>query len=97
LLVVQQKPTIDVRHTDDAGSTRTTTRDDLPTMCEHRPTCPDAHACDHDAARIVASHPEQGWHLLCNGVLIFDDSGELLPDGQALGPRRVLPPSCSAA
>jgi Family of unknown function (DUF5999) len=66
-------------------------------MCEHRPTCPEASACDHDAARIVASHPEQGWHLLCNGVLLFDDSGELLPDGQALAPRRVAPPSRSAA
>jgi hypothetical protein len=26
----------------------------------------------------VASHPEQGWSLLCNGVLVFDDGGELL-------------------
>jgi len=30
------------------------------------------------AARVVASHPEQGWSLLCNGVLLFDDGGELL-------------------
>jgi hypothetical protein len=66
-------------------------------MCPHRPTCPEAHACDHDAARIVASHPEQGWHLLCNGVLLFDDSGELLPDGSALAPRRVAPPTRHAA
>jgi len=27
----------------------------------------------------VASHPEQGWTLLCNGVVLFDDGGELLP------------------
>jgi hypothetical protein len=27
----------------------------------------------------VASHPEQGWSLLCNGVVLFDDGGELLP------------------
>jgi hypothetical protein len=65
------------------------------TMCSHQPVCPQADACDHDAARIVASHPEQGWHLLCNGVLIFDDNGELLPDGRALAPRRVAPPQAA--
>jgi hypothetical protein len=27
----------------------------------------------------VASHPEQGWSLLCNGVVLFDDGGELQP------------------
>jgi hypothetical protein len=27
----------------------------------------------------VASHPEQGWSLLCNGVVLFDDGGELPP------------------
>jgi len=32
----------------------------------------------------VAYHPEQGWGLLCNAVVIFDDSGELLPDGRAV-------------
>ena len=46
--------------------------------CHHRPRCPDALAPDRAAARIVASHPEQGWSLLCNGVLLFDDGGELL-------------------
>jgi hypothetical protein len=34
----------------------------------------------------VASHPEQGWSLLCNGVIVFDDMGEILPGG------RVTPP-----
>jgi len=34
----------------------------------------------------MASHPEQGWSLLCNGVVIFDDGGALLPGG------RVVPP-----
>ena len=47
--------------------------------CHHRPRCPDALAPDRWAARIVTSHPEQGWSLLCNGVLLFDDGGELLP------------------
>jgi len=27
----------------------------------------------------VAAHPEQGWSLLCNGVIVFDDLGEILP------------------
>ena len=46
--------------------------------CQHRPTCPDALAADRSAARAVASHPEQGWSLLCNGVVLFDDGGQLL-------------------
>ena len=52
-------------------------------MCTHQPTCPEAHASDHDAARVVSSHPEQGWSLLCNGVVVFEDYGELAPDGTA--------------
>jgi hypothetical protein len=32
----------------------------------------------------VSRHPEQGWSLLCNGVVLFDDDGELLPDGQVV-------------
>ncbi|HEX6528128.1 MAG TPA: DUF5999 family protein [Streptosporangiaceae bacterium] len=38
-------------------------------------------APDRHAARTVAGHPEQGWALLCNGVVLFDDGGELLPAG----------------
>jgi hypothetical protein len=30
---------------------------------------------------MIAYHPEQGWGLLCNGVIVFDDTGELLPNG----------------
>ncbi|MEF2526848.1 DUF5999 family protein [Streptomyces sp. CS62] len=41
-------------------------------MCSHQPPCPSADSADHDAARVVASHPEQGWSLLCNGLLVFD-------------------------
>ncbi|GAA4084773.1 DUF5999 family protein [Actinomadura miaoliensis] len=51
-------------------------------MCQHQPPCPPATAPDHHTARLVAYHPEQGWGLLCNGVLIFDDGGELTPDGR---------------
>jgi hypothetical protein len=53
-------------------------------MCQHQPPCPRADARDHQAARLVAFHPEQGWGLLCNGVVIFDDTGELLPDRRSI-------------
>ena len=49
------------------------------TSCTHRPACPSAEALDREAAHTVAAHPEQGWSLLCNGVVVFDDLGELLP------------------
>jgi hypothetical protein len=58
------------------------------TMCSHQPVCPTADASDHDAARVVHSHPEQGWVLLCNGVVVFDDTGEILPDRQVVAPHR---------
>ncbi|WP_030460621.1 DUF5999 family protein [Kitasatospora sp. NRRL B-11411] len=59
-------------------------------MCRHNPPCPTAEAPDRDAARPIAHHPEQGWSLLCNQVLIFDDTGELLPDGTIIPPHRPL-------
>jgi uncharacterized protein DUF5999 len=62
-------------------------------MCQHRPPCPAADRPDRDAARTIATHPEQGWSLLCNGVVLFDDLGELLPSGRAVTssqPRPVL-------
>jgi Family of unknown function (DUF5999) len=59
-------------------------------MCPHQPPCPAADRHDRDSARTIAFHPEQGWSLLCNGVIIFDDTGELLPDGQAVPPRRLI-------
>ena len=58
-------------------------------MCHHQPVCPPADAPDHDAARVVASHPEQGWSLLCNGVVTFDDTGEILPDRRVIAPHRA--------
>ncbi|MFK0120775.1 DUF5999 family protein [Streptomyces sp. NPDC090994] len=57
-------------------------------MCTHTPTCPTADSSDREAARTVAEHPEQGWSLLCNGLLLFEDTGELLPDGRAVAPHR---------
>ncbi|HEX6470660.1 MAG TPA: DUF5999 family protein [Streptosporangiaceae bacterium] len=55
-------------------------------MCQHQPPCPPSGAHDREAARVVAAHPEQGWSLLCNGVVLFDDMGELLPDGEVIDP-----------
>jgi hypothetical protein len=68
-----------------------------PTGCPHLPPCPGAEGRDRDAARVVASHPEQGWSLLCNHVVVFDDTGELLPDGRSVPPHRPLPLARAAA
>ncbi|HEY9392299.1 MAG TPA: DUF5999 family protein [Mycobacteriales bacterium] len=58
-------------------------------MCPHQPECPSADAADRDAAQVVSRHPEQGWSLLCNGVVLFEDTGEILPDGRVVAPRRA--------
>ena len=55
-------------------------------MCTHEPPCPSADDIAHAAAHVIASHPEQGWSLLCNGLVVFDDGGLLLPDGRAAMP-----------
>ncbi|MDQ1736300.1 MAG: hypothetical protein QOH56_2551 [Pseudonocardiales bacterium] len=57
--------------------------------CVHQPHCPDAAGPDRDAAHVIACHPEQGWSLLCNGVVLFEDSGEILPDGHCVHARRA--------
>ena len=57
-------------------------------MCSHLPECPPADRPDRHAARTVASHPEQGWSLLCNGVIVFDDLGEILPTDLVAPPAR---------
>ena len=59
-------------------------------MCNHLCQCPNADASDRDAALIVAEHHDQGWVLLCNGVVLFEDTGELLPDGRAVAPRPLV-------
>jgi hypothetical protein len=66
-------------------------------MCEHQPPCPSADAVDHLAARVVSCHPEQGWSLLCNGVISFEDTGELMPDGRCVQPHRGPAPHALAA
>jgi anti-sigma regulatory factor (Ser/Thr protein kinase) len=62
-----------------------------PVVCQHSPRCPGADAPDRQAARVIAFHPEQGWSLLCNGVVVFEDNGALLPDGT------IIRTHCAAA
>ena len=57
------------------------------TACQHVPRCPSATAPDWAAAHTMIAHPEQGWSLLCNGVVLFDDTGGLLPGGGVAAPR----------
>ena len=66
-------------------------------MCPHLPPCPDASAPDREAAHTIAAHPEQGWSLLCNGVVIFEDTGELLPNGATIAPHRPTDHQAPAA
>ncbi len=56
-------------------------------VCRHTPPCPPSDAADRYRAHVIASHPEQGWSLLCNGVIVFDDLGALLPGRAALPSR----------
>jgi hypothetical protein len=60
-------------------------------VCAHQPECPSATASDGQAARVRLHVPEAGWSMLCNGVLLFDDTGCLRPDGVIVDPRRPLP------
>ncbi|CAL9409551.1 DUF5999 family protein [Streptomyces pilosus] len=55
-------------------------------MCAHPSSCP---RTDSPAPHVVAAHPEQGWSLLCDGVIVFDDTGALLPDGRVVAPHRT--------
>jgi hypothetical protein len=66
-------------------------------MCHHLPHCPDAWDSARLAACTLAAHPDQGWSLLCNGVIVFEDTGELLPDGTMIEPHRGPAPHALAA
>lgn len=59
-------------------------------MCQHQPTCPTAYAADREASHVLVAHPDQGWSLLCNGIVLFEDTGLLLPDGTIVAPHRTL-------
>ncbi|MFI1868884.1 DUF5999 family protein [Streptomyces jumonjinensis] len=65
--------------------------------CGHEPRCPRAEAADREAARAVVVQTVQGWVLLCNQVIRFDDNGCLLPDGRAVAPQRPIAPAEVAA
>ena len=68
----------------------TTIKPETPasSVCNHEPACPSVDASDRDAAHVIAAHPEQGWSLLCNGIVLFEDFGELLPSGESCAARR---------
>lgn len=51
--------------------------------CPHTPPCPMRGAPGADGARIAFDCPEQGWALLCNGIV--------LADHQPLGPGPLAP------
>ena len=57
-------------------------------MCQHLNPCPSADATDREAAKILVTFCEQGWSLLCNGVIVFEDTGEILLDGTMIEPHR---------
>jgi hypothetical protein len=65
--------------------------------CRHRPPCPPATAPDHAAAKVVFHDYRIGFSLLCNGVEVFDDTGEILPDRTTIAPHRPEPPHRKAA
>lgn len=59
-------------------------------MCQHTPHCPTADQSDREAAKPTARDDVMGWTLLCNGVLLFEDTGELLPNGTIIAPHRPV-------
>ncbi len=58
-------------------------------MCPHTPTCPTVEKPDREAAKVISCHPEQGWSLLCNGLIAFEDTGCVLPDCTVVAPHRA--------
>jgi hypothetical protein len=57
-------------------------------MCRHNPPCPAAEAPDREAAKARFEAPLQSWTLLCNGVILFSGTGEVLPTGEVIAPHR---------
>ncbi|MGW5568219.1 DUF5999 family protein, partial [Streptomyces tendae] len=56
------------------------------------PTQPHAPAFQETSSRLhsIPSGEVQRRSLLCNGVLLFEDTGELLPDGRIVDPHRPV-------
>jgi hypothetical protein len=57
-------------------------------VCSHDPAQPTAEACARTTAHVASGHPEQSWNPVCDGAVVFDDTGEPLPDGCTVHPRR---------
>lgn len=52
--------------------------------CTHTPACPAADAPDAGAARICSDHLQDcGYALLCNGAVLLEGEGLLLPRQRA--------------
>jgi hypothetical protein len=66
-------------------------------MCPHQPLCRSVTSRDHSAAHALAAHPGQGWSLLGNGVIVFDDFADLLSGGRAVAPLATPRPITLAA
>jgi uncharacterized protein DUF5999 len=64
--------------------------------CSHTPRCPAADSVDACGAHVECCCAEQGWCLLCNGVILFDDGGLILPTGTCLEPGHQLAASRAA-
>lgn len=55
--------------------------------CQHKPKCPSAYSEHPTTAVIVVRHDDdQGWNLLCNGVVTLHGGGYILPNGVTIAP-----------
>ncbi|WSR53456.1 DUF5999 family protein (plasmid) [Streptomyces sp. NBC_01201] len=57
-------------------------------MCSHTTPCPPATDSDAEAAMVVGRDDAQGLARLCNGVVVFEDTGALFPNGRINAPHR---------
>ncbi|MGW3930858.1 DUF5999 family protein [Streptomyces microflavus] len=60
-------------------------------VCVHHPECPPAAAPDFHTAHQVLRCLATGYSRLCNGVVLFEDTGYLKPNGEFGPPSRPLP------
>ncbi|MFF9076080.1 DUF5999 family protein [Streptomyces sp. NPDC014872] len=60
-------------------------------VCVHQPECPPATAPDFHTAHPVLRCLATGYSRLCNGVVLFEDTGYLKPNGGIGSPSRPLP------
>ncbi|MFP8959315.1 DUF5999 family protein [Streptomyces nanhaiensis] len=57
-------------------------------MYQLPPPRPRACSAERGASHLVAHFPQQGWALRSDGAVLFEDTGELLPDGRVVPPHR---------